>query len=181
MTREGHTPARGSGRDRARLGRRRLRRLARRSQPPTVAPAAVYKLVHFKPAGPGAAGKPVRISFEIEQPNGAPLIQFKTGPGPHTGVHLILVRDDLAYMIHQHPPVGGTRHDREDGRLPGARPLPARRRRLPGPSDQEVNANFQLFGSMRVTGRLPAEAAAAALELADVIDGYHFTLHGAGT
>jgi YtkA-like len=34
-------------------------------------------------------------------PSGKPLTQYKTGPGPHTGVHLIIVRDDLAYIIHQ--------------------------------------------------------------------------------
>ena len=32
----------------------------------------------------------------IEQPNGEPLTAFKRGAGPHTGVHLIFVRDDLA-------------------------------------------------------------------------------------
>ena len=49
---------------------------------PTVAPAAVFKLVHFTPTGPVEAGKRVRISFTIEQPNGTPLTRFKTGPGP---------------------------------------------------------------------------------------------------
>ena len=75
-------------------------------QVPTVAPAAVYQLVHVEPSGPVQAGKPVRVSFTIQQPDGQPLTRFKTGPGPHTGVHLILVRDDLAYLIHEHPPVG---------------------------------------------------------------------------
>ncbi len=26
--------------------------------------------------------------------------------GPHTGVHLIIVREDLSYIIHEHPPIG---------------------------------------------------------------------------
>ncbi len=33
------------------------------------------------------------------------LTQFKQGPGPHTGVHLIIVRKDLATIIHRHPPI----------------------------------------------------------------------------
>jgi hypothetical protein len=148
-------------------------------QPPTVAPAAVYRIVHFKPAGPVQAGKPVRISFEIEQPNGAPLTRFKTGPGPHTGVHLILVRDDLAYLIHQHPPVGGRATITKTVVFPAPGPYRLVVDVYPASSDQEVNANFQLFGSMRVTGTykpkpLPLPSSS------QTIDGYHFTLHGAG-
>ena len=37
--------------------------------------------------------------------DGRPLTTYKTGPVPHTGVHLIVVRDDLAYIIHDHPPI----------------------------------------------------------------------------
>ena len=148
-------------------------------QPPTVAPAAVYKIVHFKPVGPVQAGKPVRISFEIEQPNGAPLTRFKTGPGPHTGVHLILVRDDLAYLIHQHPPVGGRATIAKTVVFPAPGPYRLVVDVYPASSDQEVNANFQLFGSMRVTGvykpkPLPPPSSS------QTIGGYHFTLHGAG-
>ena len=51
-------------------------------------------------------GHPVTVSFTVTQPNGQPLTRYKTGSGPHTGVHMIIVRDDLAYIIHQHPPVG---------------------------------------------------------------------------
>ncbi|HEY7970092.1 MAG TPA: hypothetical protein VID95_08860, partial [Candidatus Limnocylindrales bacterium] len=46
---------------------------------PTVQPAATYRLVDLKPSGPIAPGKPVRVSFSIEQPDGTPLTQFKTG------------------------------------------------------------------------------------------------------
>ena len=41
-------------------------------------------------------------------PSGKTLTSYKTGPGPHTGVHLIIVRDDLAYIIHDHPPIAPT-------------------------------------------------------------------------
>ena len=128
--------------------------------------------------GPSSPGKPVKVSFTIQQPDGTPLTHFKTGAGPHTGVHLILVRDDLAYIIHQHPPVGGARRSR--------RRSPSRRRAPTGSSstsirrraDQQVNSNFQLFGKVDVKGDVHAEAAAADRDRPGV-DGYRFTLHGA--
>ena len=73
---------------------------------PQVAPAKVFSLAGFQPQGPVAPDRPVTISFTVRQPSGQPLTRYKTGTGPHTGVHLIIVRDDLAYIIHQHPPVG---------------------------------------------------------------------------
>ena len=116
----------------------------------------------------------MRVSFEIEQPNGAPLTHFKTGPGPHTGVHLILVRDDLAYLIHQHPPVGGSATIAKTVVFPAPGPYRLVVDVYPASSDQEVNANFQLFGSMRVTGDykpkpLPPPSSS------QTVDGYHFT------
>ena len=61
-----------------------------------------------------SAGKPTTVSFAIEQPDGKPLTTYKRGGGPHTGVHLIVVSDDLSTMIHRHPPVGadGTLRER---------------------------------------------------------------------
>ena len=73
---------------------------------PTVAPARVYTLGGFEPSGPVTPGRPVTVTFTVVLPSGKPLTRYKTGPGPHTGVHLIIVRDDLAYIIHQHPPIG---------------------------------------------------------------------------
>jgi hypothetical protein len=72
---------------------------------PTVAPAQTFKLTGFTPSGPVTPGKLTKVSFAIQQPSGQPLTRFKTGPGPHTGVHLIIVRDDLGAIIHQHPPI----------------------------------------------------------------------------
>ena len=72
---------------------------------PKVAPAQTTHLNAFEPSGSVAPGKPVTMSFDIKLPNGKTLTQYKTGSGPHTGVHLIIVRDDLAYIIHQHPPI----------------------------------------------------------------------------
>jgi hypothetical protein len=48
----------------------------------------------------------VTISFTVRQPSGRPLVHYRTGPGPHVGVHLITVRNDLAAIIHRHPPIG---------------------------------------------------------------------------
>ena len=111
----------------------------------------------------------------IRQPDGSPLPHFKRGPGPHTGVHLILVRHDLAYLIHRHPPIAA------DGTIsqPVTFPAPGVYRLVvdvyPASGSQ---VNFQLFGSVRVAGSyrpqaLPASTAAV------TVGGYRFTLHGA--
>ena len=68
--------------------------------------ARVYHLSGFAPAGGVHVGVPVTVSFTVTQPSGAPLVHYRSGPGPHVGVHLIIVRDDLAAIIHRHPPVG---------------------------------------------------------------------------
>ena len=51
------------------------------------------------------AHKPVEVSFHIVLPSGKTLTRFRTGAGPHTGVHLILVRDDLSVIVHRHPKI----------------------------------------------------------------------------
>jgi hypothetical protein len=71
---------------------------------PTVAPAKEYTLVWQGPktlARPGTA----TLRFAVRTPDGAILRTFRTGAGPHTGVHLIIVRDDLSAIIHKHPPI----------------------------------------------------------------------------
>ncbi len=142
---------------------------------PTIEPAAVYKLVHFEPAGPVEAGKPVKVSFQIQQPDGTPLVHFKTGPGPHTGVHLILVRDDLAYIIHQHPPVGHSATIAKTVVFPAPGPYKLVVDVYPATG---VQANFQLFGTVRVKGAYHPKPLPK-VTTADVVDGYHFSLHGA--
>jgi hypothetical protein len=72
---------------------------------PVVGAAKVYHLAGFSPTGTVQPGKPVTVSFTVAQPSGAPLVHYRTGPGPHVGVHLIIVRDDLATIIHRHPPI----------------------------------------------------------------------------
>src|SRR5919202_889580 len=73
---------------------------------PQIGAARTYHLAGFKPAGVVAAGKPVVVSFRIDQPSGAALVDYKRGGGPHTGIHLIIVREDLSVIIHRHPKVG---------------------------------------------------------------------------
>jgi hypothetical protein len=129
---------------------------------PTIGAARVTKVVDFAPAESVAVGKPAAVSFTIEQPDGSPLTKFRRGPGPHTGVHLIYVRDDLTTIIHHHPPLGG------DGKIddtvtfpePGPYRLvidvyPAR---CPGTATPAIpgapvrTCNYQLFEEVKVAG-----------------------------
>src|SRR4051812_5662369 len=73
---------------------------------PTITAARITKVVDFAPGGSVAPGKAATVSFTIQQADGTPLTKFRRGPGPHTGVHMIYVRDDLATIIHHHPPIG---------------------------------------------------------------------------
>ena len=45
------------------------------------------------------------LHFAVRTPDGKVLTRFRTGAGPHTGVHLIIVRDDLSTIVHKHPPI----------------------------------------------------------------------------
>ena len=78
---------------------------------PSIQAARTFRLAEFQPVAKVQPGKPTVVSFAIEQPDGKPLTDYKRGPGPHTGVHLIVVSDDLSTIVHRHPPVGA------DGRL----------------------------------------------------------------
>jgi hypothetical protein len=144
------------------------------SSGPTIAPARTYALVDFKPVGPASAKRPTTMSFVIRSPDGKPLTAFKRGPGPHTGVHLILVRTDLAYIVHRHPPVAanGTISDRFTFPAPGT--YRAVIDVYPATGDQP---NFQLFRIVHVAGAykrqpLPPPSTTA------TVDGYHFAIHG---
>jgi len=77
------------------LGRQQARDRARKA----------FKLADFRPAAPVAPGAATPVGFTITQPSGSPLSAYRTGGGPHTGVHLIVVSHDLATIIHRHPPM----------------------------------------------------------------------------
>ncbi|MEO9176109.1 MAG: hypothetical protein ABI317_11410 [Gaiellales bacterium] len=72
---------------------------------PTVAPARTFKLGDFEPGASVAPHHAITVSFHIVLPSGQTLTHFRTGPGPHTGVHLILVRNDLSVIVHKHPKI----------------------------------------------------------------------------
>ncbi len=142
---------------------------------PTVGAAKVFSLAGFQPTGAISPGRPTTIAFTIQQPNGKPLTSYRTGGGPHTGVHLIIVRDDLHYIIHQHPPV------QPGGRFTQKVTFPA-----PGPYKVLVDAypslpggqpNFQLFKTIDVRGAyhpMPLPAFRAD----QTVDGYHLDMRG---
>lgn len=140
---------------------------------PTVAPAKVYTLGGFTPSASVTPGHPVTVSFTVLLPSGKPLTQYKTGTGPHTGVHLIIVRDDLAYIIHQHPPVGPNGLLRQTVTFPAPGPYKVLVDVYPNiPGGQ---ANFQLFRTIDVTGNYkPQPLPAYKSNL--TVDGYHFAM-----
>jgi hypothetical protein len=140
---------------------------------PKIAPARVFTLGTFQPSGPITPGRPTTVSFTVQLPNGKTLTQYKTGSGPHTGVHLIIVRNDLAYIIHDHPPIA------PDGLLRQSVTFPA-----PGtyrvlvdvyPNIPGGQPNFQLFRTVEVSGHYrPSRLPTFKPDL--VVDGYHIDM-----
>jgi hypothetical protein len=145
---------------------------------PIVAPAAQFTLANFAPSGPVRPGKPLTVSFSVRMPDGKTLTTFRTGAGPHTGVHLIIVRRDLGYIIHQHPPVEPSGDFTQTVTFPAPGPykvLVDIYPKLPG-----VLPNFQLFTNVHVLGAYhPIKLPPFKPDL--VVDGYHFDMapHGA--
>jgi hypothetical protein len=140
---------------------------------PTIQAARVFSLAYFKPAGVVPGAGPTTVSFVIRQPDGTALTKFKTGPGPHTGVHLIFVRDDLSYIVHHHPPIGpgGTLGDSVTFPAPGAYRLVVD----VYPADGQ---NFQLFRRVRVAGAYHPQSLPRPTD-AVTAGGYRFVLSGA--
>lgn len=145
---------------------------------PEIGKAKSFELVGLPPEGPVVPGRPTTLRFHVQQPDGSVLTQFKTGPGPHTGVHLIIVRDDLSQIIHRHPPLAA------DGTL-------TQRITFPSPGPWHVVAdvypklgdntlqNFQLTGKITVQGayrpaRLPG------FRGRQVLDGDRFAMRRPG-
>ena len=116
----------------------------------TVGAARTFKLAQFTPVTL-EAGRPQQLSFTIEQPSGAPLSSYRTGSGPHTGVHLIIVRSDLGAIVHKHPPIGADGRITEEVTLP----TPGRYRVVIDayPSLSGPLRNFQLFRWITVAGK----------------------------
>ncbi len=139
----------------------------------TIGPAKTYELVDRLPAGTISPGKPTKLGFAVRQPSRKLLTKFKTGAGPHTGVHVIIVKDDLSTIIHRHPPI-------KDGHI-------QERIVFPAAGNYTVLAdiypkggpipNFQLRYDLHVKGKadfkplLPFKAD-------QTVDGYHVVMHG---
>ena len=116
----------------------------------TIGPARTFRLAQFTPRTL-EAGRPEQLSFTIERPSGEPLTSYRKGPGPHTGVHLIIVRSDLGAIVHTHPPIGA------DGRIAETitLPTPGRYRVVVDAYPQVTGllGNFQLFRWITVAGK----------------------------
>jgi hypothetical protein len=142
---------------------------------PRVGAARQYTLGRFAPAGTLRVGQPVDLSFSIKLPSGRTLTSYKTGPGPHTGVHLIVVRKDLAYIIHEHPPVTSSGVFRQRVTLPA--PGPYRVLIDVYPNIPGGQPNFQLLRTLVVAGRYHPRPLPA-FRSVQTVDGYHFTMLG---
>jgi hypothetical protein len=142
---------------------------------PPVAPARVFTLGDFAPTQTVAPNRPVQMTFAVRLPSGRTLTTYRTGPGPHTGVHLIIVRDDLAYIIHEHPPITarGVLHQTITFPAPG----PYRVLVDIYPNLRGGQPNFQLVRSVRVAGAYHPRPLPP-FKAEQVIDGYHFDMAG---
>ena len=134
--------------------------------------ARTFRLTDFAPAR-FAAGRPMRLSFTIQQPSGEALTNYRRGAGPHTGVHVILVRSDLGVIIHKHPKPGPGGKVTETFTLP----TPGRYRLVVDayPNLSGPLRNFQLFRWITVPGRAVSEPPPPFRQTVTV-DGYKFTM-----
>jgi hypothetical protein len=144
-----------------------------RPSTPTIAAARTYSLSRFAPLRIARPG-PARLTFTVQQPSGAALVDYKRGAGPHTGIHLIVVRRDLGVIIHRHPSVAA------NGRVSETIDFPT-----PGPYRVLVDAypgakgaprNFQLHTDLRVAGPYRAESLPP-FTARQRVGGYTVTLH----
>ena len=137
-----------------------------------IQPAKVYRLVGFNPAGPITPGKPTTVAFTVDQPSGSPLTAYRTGPGPHTGVHLIIVSDDLSTIIHRHPPMQAGGRFRQQVVFPA----PGRYRVIVDvyPRQLQPLPNFQLFKDVQVRG-VPKPQPLGGYHAVQHIGGFTFT------
>jgi hypothetical protein len=142
---------------------------------PTIQAARTFRLAGFEPLGRVAVGHPVTLAFTIRQPDGKALTDYRRGPGPHTGVHLIIVRRDLATIVHRHPPVSAD--GRVTDRITFLEPGPYRVVVDAYPNAQGPQRNFQLFGVIGVAGRYRPRPLPP-FEQTVGVDGFRFRLHG---
>ncbi len=140
---------------------------------PAAAPARSFGLADFQPAATAPTGKKTDVSFEIQKPDGKALTDYAQGNGPHTGVHVLFVRDDLSTIIHRHPPIeaDGTIDDKLTFKDPG-------RYRVvvdAYPTATGSLKNFQLFRWLDVAGTAKTTPLPP-FKASQVVDGYTFTM-----
>jgi hypothetical protein len=119
----------------------------------TIGVARTYHFADFKLDNP-VAGRPVKLSFAIDQPSGGPITAYRTGAGPHTGVHLIIVRQDLGAIVHKHPPPEADGTVSEDITFPTG----GRWRLIADVYPAQGPRNFQLPRWITVGGKVPPPA-----------------------
>jgi hypothetical protein len=138
----------------------------------TIGAARTFSLAQVSPQRL-APGRPQQLSFTIRQPSGAALTSFRKGPGPHTGVHLIIVRSDLGAIVHKHPPIGPSGRISETVTLP----TPGRYRLVVDayPAQTGPLRNFQLFRWLTVTGK-PVSQPLPPFRPTVTVEGYRLTL-----
>ena len=147
------------------------------SGPPKVsAPARQFELGDFKPDRPVQPGKPVTISFKVVEPNGQTMTKFKRGSGPHTGVHLIIVRKDLNTIIHRHPPEGAGGVFTQQVTFPEPGPYRLVLDVYPATSNIQLR-NFQLFQNIQVSGAYKPVLLPKPVR-AETVDGFRFDVVG---
>ena len=139
---------------------------------PTIPPARTFALSGFTPTRvthPGTA----TIAFTVKRPSGAPLTSYRRGAGPHTGIHLIIVRRDLGLIIHRHPPIG------PNGRIvqPVNFTSPGPYRLLVDvyPAVKGAPRNFQLHADVHVGGAYRAKPLPPFASV-DTVSGYRIAL-----
>jgi hypothetical protein len=142
---------------------------------PTIPKAKTFHFVGFEPSGPVKPGRPADVAFTIYQPSGQALTKYKTGAGPHTGVHLIIVKDDLSTIIHRHPPIAPDGHISQPIDFPSAGPYRVLVDVYPRLSG--LLRNFQLRHAVDVSGAYHAKKLPP-FEAAQTVDGYHVVMHG---
>jgi hypothetical protein len=146
------------------------------SSSPTIAvqPARQFQLTTHT-VGTPTAGKPAAITFSIQQPDGSNLKQFRHGSGPHTGVHVIYIRNDLGAIVHRHPHIAADGSFTDTIAFPSGGPY-----RVVidvYPQQTTPQPNFQLFTRLQVKGAYSPKPLPPPTHDVNV-SGYRFTLHG---
>jgi hypothetical protein len=143
---------------------------------PEIPAARTFHLAGFEPTATVEPETTFDVAFRIDQPSGATLVDYRRGGGPHTGIHLIVVREDLSVLIHRHPRIGPGGSVRQ----PLVLPAPGRYRVLVDayPNVNGPQRNFQLFATLRARGAYVARPLPA-FEPTQTVDGYRVSLRGA--